>query len=472
INLNSLFLGENRIKKIEGLDNLNKLNYLKLAENEIEKIEGLDNLINLTDINLRKNKISKIEGLEHLLNLKRLDLTGNGNISKIEKLSTLTKLNSLYLEDNRIITIEGLDGLVNLTSLNLDMNRIKQIENISHLVSLERLYLSSNQIKRIHGLETLINLTLLHLENNQISRIDGLNGLDGRPLPCLEKLFIKGNPTADIRSLGDEVEWDEDGSVKDLRFVLGLLERIQVQFLEQDEIELYLLEYRGAEKEPIEYPIFGNFGKASIPFRSNRKDPVLDFVVRIRSKEQSKLEHFRKACFEEAITDRGDPLELVFDINSFHEMVQDGDYYVRKSKPKPTKIDSDYKLYSGIILLFFSLKVNYQSADGTEMEQDLPLKHHVKYVSLGGRVGRFFDNIMARLVFVSLITSLTGFFATKLGLLDPNTGIVIEWIGYAIVGIAIISALAMYMKESKDYRQNIKRFETSMKKEKEGQRIS
>jgi dynein assembly factor 1 len=78
VNLKSIWLECNGIKQISGLSHLKKLRmmyilsislnnqYSYLHQNAIEKIEGLEELVNLVTINLSYNKIKKIEGLSAL----------------------------------------------------------------------------------------------------------------------------------------------------------------------------------------------------------------------------------------------------------------------------------------------------------------------------------------------------------------------------------------------------------------------
>jgi hypothetical protein len=95
-----LNLGNNLIKKIEGLEKLVNLKILHLFENLLEKIENLEHFIKLTELNLNKNKnITKIEGLDNLEMLVCLSLTSN-EIEKIEGLDNLYKLSQLFLFNN------------------------------------------------------------------------------------------------------------------------------------------------------------------------------------------------------------------------------------------------------------------------------------------------------------------------------------------------------------------------------------
>ena len=63
---------QQKVSKIEGLENLQCLKKLWLNENKITKIEGLQNCVALTHLFLFSNQIPKIENLETLNNLEVL----------------------------------------------------------------------------------------------------------------------------------------------------------------------------------------------------------------------------------------------------------------------------------------------------------------------------------------------------------------------------------------------------------------
>ena len=79
-----LSLNNNQISVIENLNGLN-LEELFLADNQIWKISGLDKLALLRRLDLSKNEIKKLIGLESIDWLKFLFLCHN-NISRIAEL--------------------------------------------------------------------------------------------------------------------------------------------------------------------------------------------------------------------------------------------------------------------------------------------------------------------------------------------------------------------------------------------------
>lgn len=127
------------IIEIEGLEDCKKLQKLWLMENYIERIQGLEALQQLREVYLYTNKITKIEGL-----------------------STLTKLEVLWLSDNYISRIEGLTACKRLRELNLARNDIDCIsEDTALLSNLTSLNLADNKISNFQELRVLGRLPKL-----------------------------------------------------------------------------------------------------------------------------------------------------------------------------------------------------------------------------------------------------------------------------------------------------------------------
>jgi Leucine-rich repeat (LRR) protein len=90
-----------------------KLETLCLLNNKIERIEGLDNLRELKTLILDGNKIEKIEGLDNLVNLKVLSLFNN-------PLKGLKRIKKSYMGDYIALTVISpyLRNLINLEEFN------------------------------------------------------------------------------------------------------------------------------------------------------------------------------------------------------------------------------------------------------------------------------------------------------------------------------------------------------------------
>jgi len=176
VNLNSIFLDDNQITEIKGLEKLVNLNSIFLGNNRITEIKDIDKLVNLSSLHLNNNKIEEIKGIDKLVNLSSLNLGGN-QIIEIKGVDKLINLSSLYLYNNKITQIKDIDKLVNLNSLNLAYNRVEVIEGIETLIELNYLYLYNNQITEIKGIDNLIKLNYLYLQYNNITKITGVDQL-------------------------------------------------------------------------------------------------------------------------------------------------------------------------------------------------------------------------------------------------------------------------------------------------------
>uniref|UniRef100_A0A667GHA7 Leucine-rich repeat-containing protein 23 n=1 Tax=Lynx canadensis TaxID=61383 RepID=A0A667GHA7_LYNCA len=102
ISLHTLELRGNQIETTLGI-NLPKLKNLFLAQNMLKKVEGLENLSNLTTLHLRDNQIETLSGFsKEMTSLQYLNLRGNmvTHLGELAKLRDLPKLRALVLLDN------------------------------------------------------------------------------------------------------------------------------------------------------------------------------------------------------------------------------------------------------------------------------------------------------------------------------------------------------------------------------------
>ena len=137
------------------------LKVLSICNTKIEKIEGLNSLKTITELYLSENFITKIEGLQGLSNLKKLNLSYN-KIKTLEGLNELFSLTFFWINENLIETIEGVEGLVNIKELSIAQNLIKSLGNgLDHLESLEKLNLSGNPISSFKEIFKLCKLRKL-----------------------------------------------------------------------------------------------------------------------------------------------------------------------------------------------------------------------------------------------------------------------------------------------------------------------
>lgn len=212
-------LFDNKLRRIDNLDNLRCLKILDLSYNNIRIIEGLSELHTLETLYLTENKITKIQNLENLTNLRLLEL-GSNRIREIKGLETLTKLEDLWLGKNKITKLQGLEGLSKLRRLSLQANRLTKIpeEGLRDNTALTDLHIAENGLKSMENIGHLRHLRLLDFCMNPISKIEGVDTLqlqelwvtdarisDWREIAKLESmkslrtLYMERNPLEDVR---------------------------------------------------------------------------------------------------------------------------------------------------------------------------------------------------------------------------------------------------------------------------------
>ena len=148
-----------------------------LNENEITFISGLENWKSLRRLFLTSNKIKRITGLANLTNLETLWLNEN-EIESLESLPILPMLKEFSISMNKIEVIgTGLDGLDSLEDLNMSGNRIgnfKELLNLNRLPKLVRVtffdpHYGDNPICNLWNYQTYV---LYHLP--QLEKLDTL----------------------------------------------------------------------------------------------------------------------------------------------------------------------------------------------------------------------------------------------------------------------------------------------------------
>ncbi|CAL6014546.1 Conserved_hypothetical protein [Hexamita inflata] len=158
LNLEALYMDENKIENIEALEKMSKLQVLYLASNQIQKIQSLQNLIGITHLDLSKNKLTHIRELANLVNITELYLLQN-EISDISPLIKLKKLAILNMSRNLVIDAYTLLYLRNLQVIDLSQNQICDLYFFDQQYnSINRLFLDKNYIEDITPLFSHPNL--------------------------------------------------------------------------------------------------------------------------------------------------------------------------------------------------------------------------------------------------------------------------------------------------------------------------
>lgn len=185
LKVTSLFLDNQHITKLSGLERLENLKYASFNKNDITKMEGFDHCMKLQELSLENNCISKLEGISKLTQLKRLCL-GNNLISTLEN--------------------TGIHYLVQLTYLSLEGNRLSSLLGLQKMSTLVELYVGNNiisSVREIFYLKMLSNLVILDLFGNPVAmdtdnyrlfiiyHLKNLKALDGSAIEAMEGNLAK-----------------------------------------------------------------------------------------------------------------------------------------------------------------------------------------------------------------------------------------------------------------------------------------
>jgi hypothetical protein len=142
---------------------MTKLTSLEASSMNIKNLSGLEYAVNLQELWLYNNRISDISPLAKLTNLQELYLYNN-QISDISPLAKLTKLQKLSLSSNQISDIKVLANLTNLQELNLFDNRISDISPLVSNTGLgqgNKVNLEENLLDLSPGSDDMQNIQIL-----------------------------------------------------------------------------------------------------------------------------------------------------------------------------------------------------------------------------------------------------------------------------------------------------------------------
>ncbi|GAA98844.1 uncharacterized protein L969DRAFT_76596 [Mixia osmundae IAM 14324] len=171
--LSTVYFIQNKIGKIQHLEDLKPtLTSLELGGNRLRKLEGLDQLTQLTELWLGKNKIPKLENLSTLSHLKILSIQSN-RLTRIEGLEMLQSLEELYISHNGLTTLAGLEKNTSLKTLDVAGNRLTDIGTVKLLTNLEELWANDNKLADFQALEEVLSASV-H--------------------PALDTVYFEGNP--------------------------------------------------------------------------------------------------------------------------------------------------------------------------------------------------------------------------------------------------------------------------------------
>lgn len=164
---------QNRISKIEGLEELTQLTYLELGANKIREIEGIETLVKLEHLWLGQNKITELKGLHTLSNLRTLSIQAN-RLTSLDGIESVPQLTELYVSDNKISSLEPLKNNTKLEILDFQTNPINSLAGLENLRELENVWASNCEIDSFQEIERALKdknkLEEVYFEGNPVQR--------------------------------------------------------------------------------------------------------------------------------------------------------------------------------------------------------------------------------------------------------------------------------------------------------------
>ncbi|CAM9430862.1 unnamed protein product [Ectocarpus fasciculatus] len=178
--LRSLTLIDCGLRRISNLEPVrHSLVKMCLCDQDLKKMEGLC-LPGLRELYLHQNKIAKIEGLDGCPSLRRLWLFSN-RITVMEGLHHCGALRELWLHDNRITAAAGMQSLVHLQNLGLAGNPIVGVRHLTGLrglpslmeLTLDDIHFGTCPVVAKEGYRSFVLRCL-----SQVRRLDGLEVME------------------------------------------------------------------------------------------------------------------------------------------------------------------------------------------------------------------------------------------------------------------------------------------------------
>lgn len=180
---------------------------MNLNKNNIESIENLDNL-SISELYLKENQIKYISGLEKLSKLRILSLSRN-NISSLKGLLELISLRTLCLADNLVKNIRELKYLENLAFLSIIDFSFNPIQN--------RKFYKMQVLQKLPQIRTLDGV---NISPEEFVKAENFYGVD---LENRKRIFLENLPEeqfVDRRLFFVElVDPETDSEEEDIKFI-------------------------------------------------------------------------------------------------------------------------------------------------------------------------------------------------------------------------------------------------------------
>lgn len=225
VHLRSLRADNNKLTSLEGIKYHDGLQILRARGNALEDIDFANSLLHrLTELDLRGNKLKRLDGLDQLTALNALFVDGNeldslpmshekplpslkylslsdNNLQTID-LKAVQNLRLLHADRNRLTGLTGFSRARRLDSLSLREQRIDDaaldLSFLSRAYEVRKLYLSGNLLSSFDPQVDFLNLQLLELANCGLAELPPNLG---QLMPNLRVVNLNFNALSDLSPL-------------------------------------------------------------------------------------------------------------------------------------------------------------------------------------------------------------------------------------------------------------------------------
>lgn len=163
-NLQTLWVGGDDFKSLEGITELKSLKEIGLKDTALTNLSVLSGLKNITAVHLSNNEgLKSLATLGSMKHLKQLSIEGDV-IKDLSFLKDLSGLEALSIKDTLIKSAAFLKTMPNLKYLRFEDNdEVKDIKTIAANGKLEELYLDCSDLSGITAIRNLTNMKKLTL---------------------------------------------------------------------------------------------------------------------------------------------------------------------------------------------------------------------------------------------------------------------------------------------------------------------
>ncbi|RYZ79298.1 MAG: leucine-rich repeat domain-containing protein, partial [Proteobacteria bacterium] len=196
-NLKALYVQDNAIQSLEGIQSLLQLKLLDISNynsgyNSIESIELLEST-KVARLFASRTGFKDLTQIRYLPLIIHLEVAGNGIESLTGLRTARSDLQVLDVSFNNLTDLQGIESALSLSELTATANQLTSLDDLSQNKYLTYLSLGSNKINSIEGLKRIPYLRTIDMNSNDIS-----GKVDISEWPNLRSLSLMANKISSI----------------------------------------------------------------------------------------------------------------------------------------------------------------------------------------------------------------------------------------------------------------------------------